>query len=223
MVSHNAASKATSRIEEPIRFATGTDIPQRLQALFPPALADVPPQPLTDTVPDMVREELCAHIRDELRSSPTMSSGGSNGTYYEHLGLHNAIQDGKAELADVLTDLLTGAAPTEAVECLRSGRCHPPLKPDSDTDISPLVSSSAQWRAAMRGWNTMCAAEAVDAVGPQYGVSRPGGPVALRHRVESALALDPSLAVVAIDIANMHGSMGLANIENQVCHRIPGM
>ena len=70
----------------------------------------------------------------------------------------------------------------------------------------------------------MFAAEVVDAVGPtQYGVSRPGGPVALRHRIEAALALDPSLAVVAIDIANMHGSMGLANIENQVCHRIPRM
>ena len=223
LVSHKATSKATSRINEPLRFAQGSDIPQRFQALFPPAPPAIPPQALSDDITTELRTELVTHIQSALNTLPTMSGAGSNGAYFEHLRLHSAIQNGTSELADVLADLLTGTAPSEAVKCLRSGRCHPPLKPDSDTDIRPLVSASAQWRAAMRGWNAMFSEETKEAVGQsQYG-ARPGGPAALRHYIEASLAQDPALALAALDIANMYGSMSISNIEEQVRHRIPRM
>ena len=70
----------------------------------------------------------------------------------------------------------------------------------------------------------MFSAEALEAVGPtQYGVAWPGGPVGLRHRIKASLASDPTLAIAALDIANMHGSMNLVNIQEQVRHCIPCM
>ena len=66
--------------------------------------------------------------------------------------------------------------------------------------------------------------EVVEAVGPtQFGVSRPGGPVALRHELEIRMAADPSLALASLDISNMHGSMGIQNIEMSVQNRVPRM
>ena len=76
----------------------------------------------------------------------------------------------------------------------------------------------------MRGWGTMFAEEVREAVGhTQYGVARPGGPIALRHYIETRLAADPSLALGVLDVANMHGSMDIPNIEVQVQHRVPRM
>ena len=96
--------------------------------------------------------------------------------------------------------------------------------PDSDIDIRFLVASSAQWRAAMRGWVKMLSVETLGAVGStQYGVVRPGGAAALRHFAEARVASDPFVAIAVLDVANMHGSMDQKGIEMQVQHRAPRM
>ena len=224
LMRHNAVSKALSRISDPMRFAAGTDVPQRLQDMFPQPPAVVPPQTPHAEISAELRQELVAHIDHQLQSLPSMAGAGANGSYYEHLMLHKRVHDGTACLADVLADLLTGEAPAVAVQALRSGRAHPPLKPGSDTDIRPLVASSSQWRVAMRGWSKMFEADVLEAVGSsQFGVARPGGAVAMRHELEIRMAADPTLSLASLDISNMHGSMELSNIEHSVQNRVPRM
>ena len=66
--------------------------------------------------------------------------------------------------------------------------------------------------------------EVVAATGlSQFGCRRPGGAIALRHVVEATLLKDPSLALVVVDISNMHGSLGVANVEEQVRAHVPRM
>ena len=118
-----------------MRFARGPDVPSRLQDMFPPPAAVTTLQAPHEAISDELRQELVAHIDKELQSLPRMCGAGTNGSYYEHLSLHKQIHEGTACLADVLADLVTGAAPENAVKALRSGRAHPPLKPGSEVDI----------------------------------------------------------------------------------------
>ena len=176
LLAHDAISKAIGRVKEPMRFARGEDVPERLQNMFPRPPPAIQAQSPHEDIPVELRQELVAHIAKELSSLPRMCGAGANGSYYEHLALHSHIHGGIEPLADVLADLLTGEAPLQAVEALRSGRARPPLKPGSDVDIRPLVAASAQWRTAMLGWSAMFADEARIAVGDtQFGVARPGG------------------------------------------------
>ena len=70
----------------------------------------------------------------------------------------------------------------------------------------------------------MFAAEVLVAVGPsQYGCGQSGGAVALRHFVEASLLQDPSLSLAVVDVRNMHGSLGVANIAEQVQNSLPRM
>ena len=63
------------------------------------------------------------------------------------------------------------------------------------------------WRAAMKGWSSMCKDDVLVGVGrSQYGCGRPGGAIALRHFVEAALINDSELVLGIVDVKNMHGS-----------------
>ena len=57
----------------------------------------------------------------------------------------------------------------------------------------------------------------------QYGCGKSGGAVALRHFVEASLLQRPSLCLAVVDVRNMHGSLGVANIEEQVRNSLPRM
>ncbi len=155
---------------------------------------------------------------------PNMCGAGPNGAFYEHLACVKNIPGGLALTAEVLSMLITGEAPEPAICLHRSGRCHPSVKPGTAGDIRPLVSPSAHWRTAMRGWVRMFKEEVQNAVGPtQFGIATPGGCVALRNELLTRLLMNPSLAVASIDLANMYGSMDLVNIEKEVQQRIPRM
>ena len=70
----------------------------------------------------------------------------------------------------------------------------------------------------------MCKDDVLVAVGSaQYGCGRPGGAIALRHRVEAALLNDSELVLGIVDVRNMHGSLGVDNIEEQVRALLPRM
>ena len=153
-----------------------------------------------------------------------MCGGGASGVFFEHIEIHNSMFGGAQSLARALAMLLTGDAPVEAIKCFRSGRAHTPLKPGSAIDIWPLVSPSPYWRAAVKGWSSMFAEEVLVAVSHnQYGCGKSGGAVALRHFVEASLLQRPSLCLAVVDVRNMHGSLGVANIEEQVRNSLPRM
>ena len=70
----------------------------------------------------------------------------------------------------------------------------------------------------------MCKDDVLVAVGSaQYGCGRPGGAIALRHCVEAALLNDSELVLGVVDVRNMHGSLGVDNIEEQVRTLLPRM
>lgn len=221
---HGAISKALGRVSRPLRFASGNDVPARLQEMFPQPLCQAAPQqPYVEASPALV-SELAGYILKELRPLPAMCGAGANGAFFEHLKLHTNIHDGLERLAEVLAHLVSGHALPEAISCLRSGRAHPTLKPDSDVNIRPIVSPSPHWRAAMKAWSGMCQDDVLLAVGrTQYGCGRPGGAIALRHFVEAALLNDSELVLGIVDVKNMHGSLGVENIEEQVRTRMPRM
>ena len=76
----------------------------------------------------------------------------------------------------------------------------------------------------MRGWSKMFKAEVVAACGEsQYGVGSPGACVKMRHDMLLEWVLDPTKALVGIDLANMHNSVKTARLETQVAHKIPRM
>jgi hypothetical protein len=221
---HGAVSKALGRVSRPLRFASGDDVPARLQEMFPRPLGPAASQhPYVEASFALVIE-LADYIAKELRSLPAMCGAGANGAFFEHLKLHEHIHDGLGKLAEVLAHLVAGHAPPEAISCFRSGKAHPTLKPNSDVDIRPIVSPSAHWRAAMKGWSSMCKDDVLVGVGcAQYGCGRPGGAIALRHFVEAALLNDSELALGIVDVRNMHGSLGVDNIEEQVRVLLPRM
>ncbi|CAK0874384.1 unnamed protein product [Prorocentrum cordatum] len=221
-VANKAVSKALARAHAPMRFAQGDDVPRRLQDMFPRPARPLLPQPAHEEVPAELREELVTHIAAAVTALPSMCGAGPNGSFSEHLKIHAFIQGGLQVLAGVLAELQTSETPVEAARASRSARCHSPLKPDPDVDIRPLVSPSGHWRAALRGWGNMFSEAVRKALGEsQCGVARPGGPVARQHFVEAHSFSDPELALAALDVANMHGSMCLGNIESEVRHRVP--
>lgn len=184
----------------------------------------MPAQPAVPPVPAELREELVGNILSELGQLPKMCGAGPTGAFYEHLELTCAIPDGLELTAHIIAMLITGEAHSNAVRLLRSGRCHPSIKPNTVDDIRPLVSSSAYWRAGMRGWDRMFKEEARDAVGPtQYGVARPGGCVALRNGLLAHMLEDPTLAIASIDLENMYGNMDISHIEQEIIQRMPRM
>ena len=70
----------------------------------------------------------------------------------------------------------------------------------------------------------MCKDDVLVGVGrSQYGCGRPGGAIALRHFVEAALINDSELVLGIVDVKNMHGSLGVDNIEEQVRALLPRM
>jgi hypothetical protein len=223
LIKGQAVSKAISRVSSPLEFATGPLVPQKVKDKFPVA-GPLPVQPDVPDIPPDLRDELKGNILTELMQLPRMCGAGPTGTFYEHLASVRNIPGGLQLTADVLAMLITGEAPQAAIRLHRSGRCHPYIKPDTGGDIRPLVSPSALWRAAMRGWVRMFKDEVRIAVGhTQFGVATPGGCVALRNEMFTHLVLDPSLAIAPIDLQNMYGSMDIANIEAEAIHRIPRM
>jgi hypothetical protein len=160
----------------------------------------------------------------ELRSLPPMAGAGANGSYFEHLMLHDKIADGAHALARALSQLLTGESPVQVVQWFRSGRSHPTLKGDSDVDTRPLTCPTSAWRCTTKAWAQMFKEEVIQATGcTQYGCGQPGGATLLRQALETALLADPTKAFLSIDIKNMHGSLTVENLETQVTANAPRM
>ena len=226
-LAHNGAlSKAISRITEPLVFATGPDVVEKVQAKF---ITAAPNQPMDLPVTTATTlDELENHIAEELQHLPPMRSAGPTGTTYEHLRPSAGITGCSHLLAKVLAMLPAAIAPAEAMRIHRSARICAPLKRDHrgqlTDDIRPLAGGSALWRVAMRGWARMFKTEVMDVVGPtQYGVGRPGGCTSLRHDLLVEWMLNPGHVLLGIDLENMHNSIRTGYLTTEIVHKIPRM
>ena len=76
----------------------------------------------------------------------------------------------------------------------------------------------------MRGWSKMSKEEVVAACGgTQFGVGIPWACVNMRHNLLLEWTLDPTKALLGIDLSNMHNIVSIARLETQVAHRAPRM
>ena len=168
-------------------LAEGSDVVQKLQELFPPALPHQPPPQPADLSEgprtDELWNRLAEGVASQLKKFPRLSAPGPSGSRFEHWGTLRYLEGAARDAGEVLASSAFGRGPADARAAFLSGRLIALQKQAGG--IRPIAGGSITRRLVAKALCKMFKADIAAGVGEhQFGVGRPGG-VEQMHKVLS--------------------------------------
>ena len=195
---------------------------EALRALYPPAppgesAAGEPALPVTLSPGDRARVE--KGIAEAILKAPHRSGAGPSDSRFEHWATLRDNEVGLASASVVLTRLLVGEAPAEAVAA-HLGAAVVAL-PKRAGGVRPIAVGSVLRRLAARGACIAFSAELAQAVGPyQYAVGVSAGCEKIRKVLAAEAELRPEAVILALDFTNAFNSVLRSAVRAAVASRL---